>query len=142
MSKEKIDINIEELEVFFNKYNLIELESFNLIFEYCYDYDITDVLQMARKVYKEKYTECTDEFEVPIRHITFKPSDIKNKNNLLNDEELKFLYTLTESAVMCLESIEHFDVTDELIDLSILNESINEEIEKRNNCQNKQKIKK
>lgn len=133
MSKEKYDITDNELKDFFNKYNLIELESFNLIFEYCYDYDITDVLKIARIVYKEKYNSCADEFEVPIRHMNFKTSDIKEKNNLLNDKELKFLYNLTESAVMCLESIKHFDVEAELIDLSKLDDSISAEIENRNN---------
>ena len=133
MGKEKYDITDNELEDFFNKYNLVELESFSLIFKYCYDYDITDVLKIARKVYKEKYTACTDEFEIPVRHISFKTSDIKHKNNLLNDKELKFLYDLTESAVMCLESIEHLDVEDELRDLSILDDSINTEIENRKN---------
>lgn len=133
MCKDKYDISMGELELFFNKYNLIELDSFNLIFEYCYDYDITDVLKIARKVYKEKYTACANEFEVPIRHMNFKTSDIKEKNILLNDKELKFLYDLTESAVMCLESIEHFDVEAELIDLSKLDDSISAEIENRNN---------
>ena len=82
MSKEKIDISIEELEIFFNKYDLIELDSFNLIFEYCYDYDTTDALKIARKVYKEKYTACTDEFEIPVRHMTFKTSDINVKDEI------------------------------------------------------------
>ena len=133
MSKEKYDITDNELKDFFNKYNLIELESFNLIFEYCYDYDITDVLKIARIVYNEKYNSCADEFETPIRHMTFKTSDIKEKNNLLNDKELKFLYDLTESAVMCLESIKHFDVEAEIIDLSKLDDSISTEIENRKN---------
>ena len=59
--------------------------------------------------------------------------NIKNKNSLLTDKELDLLYKLTDSAVMCLDSIETFDVEAEIIDLSILNDSVSDEISKRKN---------
>ena len=141
MSKETIDMSMDDLEIFFNKYNIIELESFNLIFEYVYDYEISNILEAAKKVHNQKYKECADDFEIAVRHTSFKPSDIKNKNSLLTDKELDLLYKLTDSAVMCLDSIETFDVEAERIDLSILNDSVSDEISKRKNCPNKQKTK-
>ena len=106
--KEHFDMNQEELEIFFNKYSIIELESFNKIFENVKDYELEEVLKIARKVYKEKSEVCLEEYEIPVRHYNFSALDIAKKNNLLNDKELIFLNTLVENASLFLSSVQDY----------------------------------
>ena len=126
MGKEKLDMTKEELEEFFNKYDLLELSSFELIFNNVYDYDIEDILISIRKVYDKKSRELSEEeyyiFESISRHIKKKCSCIKEKNNLLTEKELDLLYKLCDSALMCLTSTEYNE--EEVIDLSTLVDSL------------------
>lgn len=105
-NKEQLNLSKEELEIFFNKYSIIELESFSKIFELVHDYEMKEVLEVSRKVYKEKYDKCFEEYEAPVRHYNYSVLDITKKNDLLNDKELKFLSTIVENAAMFLSSIQ------------------------------------
>lgn len=129
MSLEKVEISKEELESFFNKYNILELDLFTNIFEYSYGYDITDALEIARKVYKEKYIECYKEFEI-VRHCMY-PSVTRLEKKELTDKELKFLYELSDNALMCLTSIKHDDVEYEVIEMSKLVDSLEKRFEQK-----------
>lgn len=106
--KENLDMSQEELETFFNKYNIIELEEFNKIFENVKDYELEEVLTAARKVYKEKWEACLAEYEIPVRHYNFNVLDITKKNNLLSDKEIIFLNTLVENASLFVSSIQEY----------------------------------
>ena len=59
-------------------------------------------------------------------------SDIKNKNGILSDKELMFLYKIIFDVSNCLDSIKHIDVEYESREVSDIESSLYEEIEKRN----------
>ena len=99
----------KEIKEFFNKYNTVELEAFDTILEYTKDYNIRDIRRIKKEVYNTKYNELTNNYEVSVKPINFKLSDISKKNKELNNTELDFLHLLVESASLYLDSIQEFD---------------------------------
>ena len=139
-----LELTEKELKDFFNKYNLIELNAMNMIFEYVNEYDINKIIEIASIVYKEKEKECYDNYEVPVKSYGFSLLNILDKNSKLNDKELNFLYQLVEDASFYLSSIndyqdgykqaiEDFDIADYPIQIiNRLETSLYNEINNRN----------
>ena len=118
----------EELESFFNKYNISELEAFKVIMQYVYDYEkeeIEKILNSVKNNKEQNYEEVCPKEE-------FNLSNITDKNDLLSDKELVFLYKIVNDALLCLSSIKHMDVEYESREASDIENSLYEEIEKRN----------
>lgn len=136
-SKNTIDSNMtdEELKKFFDKYNVIELEHFITLFDNArFDfnvyrlYKIYKMVSNNKDIYKEyptsdKYYEALEQSKI---------SDLKYKNKLLNNKELKFLYTLVDSASDFLSFVNNCNYEDLIMDIDKLDYSIIEEIENRN----------
>lgn len=131
MNIERFNMTEEELERFFNKYNVLELESFSIIFNFVHDHDIKDILKVAKKVYKEKYSE--NAYKNETRHKHFNNSKMIKKNGILTEKELDLLYKLTESGVIYLSNIKGINVNEELLDMILINESVRYELSIRKN---------
>lgn len=126
-------MNNEELKEFFDKYSIIDLESFEVVFKYNNYNDIKNILEIARQVYIKKYIELIDKYNFVLENMNFKISNIKEKNNLLSDKELEFLYKLTDSSLIYLSDINNIDFKNEILDIYILKNSIWNELNKRMN---------
>ena len=103
---ELLNMSKEELEGFFNKYNISELEAFKVIMQYVYYYEkeeIEIILNSVKNNKEQNYKEVCFKEE-------FNLSNITDKNDLLNDKELVFLYKIVNDALLCLSSIKHMDV--------------------------------
>lgn len=105
MGKEKLNLNVVEVVEFFKKYNVQELEVLNGILAYALDYDLEEEKAILACIHEEKMRECQSEFSVPIRSLNF-----WGKNELLNDRELAFLHDISNSAMLCLDSVKHINV--------------------------------
>lgn len=107
------DVEIEKL---FNKYSINELDVLGSVFKYVKDYDLSNTLKIAEKIYNKKYEECVNNYEVPIEN--YRAIDIANKNHLLSAKELKYLHTLVDNASFYLleirsDAYEYEDVIDD-----------------------------
>lgn len=119
----------EELEGFFNKYNISELEAFKVIMQYVYDYEkeeIEKILNSVKNNKEQNYKEVCFKEE-------FNLSNITDKNDLLNDKELVFLYKIVNDALLCLSSIKHMDVEYETIEISKIENSLYDKISRKSN---------
>ena len=119
----------KELEIFFNKYNILELDAFKVIMQYVFVYkkeSLNEILDYIQN--NKKYNNIID----TSKKENFSLSDIKNKNGILSDKELIFLYKIIFDVSNCLDSIKHIDVEYESRDVSDIESSLYEEIEKRN----------
>lgn len=119
----------EELEGFFNKYNISELEAFKVIMQYVYDYEKEEIEKILNSVKNNK--------EQNYKKVCFKEefnlSNITDKNDLLNDKELVFLYKIVNDALLCLSSIKHMDVEYETIETLKIENSLYDKISRKNN---------
>lgn len=121
-------MNEEELILFFNKYNVNELDMMLIILDYAfqsYDTNGKIVRKVLEKVYKEKLKNDTNNQKIT------QVSDLSKKINRLDNKELIYFESLTDEVVMRLSSITHIYVERELKDISILDEKLLEEIERR-----------
>lgn len=119
----------EELEGFFNKYNISELEAFKVIMQYVYDYEkeeIEKILNSVKNNKEQNYKEVCFKEE-------FNLSNITDKNDLLNDKELVFLYKIVNDALLCLSSIKHMDVEYGTIETSKIENSLYDKISRKSN---------
>ena len=119
----------EELESFFNKYNISELEAFKVIMQYVYDYEkeeIEKILNSVKNNKEQNYKEVCFKEE-------FNLSNITDKNDLLNDKELVFLYKIVNDALLCLSSIKNMDVEYETIETSKIENSLYDKISRKSN---------
>ena len=94
-----------ELKKLFNKFNLIELDEFNNIFEYVKDIDLEDIVKTKDEVYKEKLEECISDYEVPVKSTFSKGLSLGKNIKNLNYKEVEFLYELVSDASFYLASI-------------------------------------
>jgi len=107
------DVEIEKL---FNKYSINELDVLGSVFKYVKDYDLSNTLKIAEKIYNKKYEECVNNYEVSSEN--YRAIDITNKNYLLSAKELKYLHTLVDNASFYLleirsDAYEYEDVIDD-----------------------------
>ena len=119
----------EELESFFNKYNISELEAIKEIMQYVYDYEkeeIEKILNSVKNNKEQNYKEVCFKEE-------FNLSNITDKNDLLNDKELVFLYKIVNDALLCLSSIKNMDVEYETIETSKIENSLYDKISRKSN---------
>ena len=122
------DFTEQELRKLFEKYDRFDLDAFSIIFEYAsFNYNIYRLYKIYKKVYDEFLTQ--DYYKRSQQHVI---SDIKNKHQLLEEKELKLLESLTDAAYNCLDGVKYINVESEKMEVYILNESINEELSKRN----------
>lgn len=91
----------EELEIFFEKFDLHKLEIFELVINEIKDYDISDILNISRKVYNKKCKELdSEEYEMShlvSHHISGNISDIINDTENLSIKEFTYLKALIEN---------------------------------------------
>lgn len=126
---ELLNMSNKELEIFFNKYNILELDAFKIIMQYVFVYkkeSLNEILDYIQN--NKKYNDIID----TSKKENFSLSDIKNKNGILSDKELMFLYKIIFDVSNCLDSIKHIDVEYESREVSDIESSLYEEIEKRN----------
>lgn len=126
---ELLNMSKEELEGFFNKYNISELDAFKVIMQYVYDYEkeeIEKILNSVKNNKEQNYKEFCFKEE-------FNLSNITDKNDLLNDKELVFLYKVVNDALLCLSSIKHMDVEYEIIETSKIENSLYDKISRKSN---------
>ena len=97
----------EELEIFFNKYDIAELEMLFNIFEYVKEKDLLNTRKIAEKVYYEKMKNINDYYEIS-RYSDFDIPKVLYKVGLLTDKELIFLKSLVEDADFYLSSVIEF----------------------------------
>lgn len=102
-------LNEDEIKDFFNKYNVGELELFDLIFENTKSYNIKDIKKIKNEVYNDKYAELTNNFEVGVMPKGTSVEKLSLKNKLLNENELNFFHDLVEDATSYLDSIGEFE---------------------------------
>ena len=88
----------EELEIFFNKYNLYELELFEFIIPAIKNIGLSEALSIAREVYEKKYNELDPEeqyyYNSTNMHIVHNTNDIVAENDKLTAKELEYLNSL------------------------------------------------
>ncbi len=88
----------EELEIFFNKYNLYELELFEIIIPAIKNIGLSEALSIAREVYEKKYNELDPEeqyyYNSTNMHIVHNTNDIVEENDKLTAKELEYLNSL------------------------------------------------
>lgn len=88
----------EELEIFFNKYNLYELELFEIIIPAIKNIGLSEALSIAREVYEKKYNELDPEeqyyYNSTNMHIVHNTNDIVAENDKLTAKELEYLNSL------------------------------------------------
>lgn len=126
---ELLNMSNKELEIFFNKYNILELDAFKVIMQYVFvskKESLNEILDYIQN--NKKYNDIID----TSKKENFSLSDIKNKNGILSDKELMFLYKIIFDVSNCLDSIKHIDVEYESREVSDIESSLYEEIEKRN----------
>ncbi len=126
---ELLNMSNKELEIFFNKYNILELEAFKVIMQYVYDYEkeeIEKILNSVKNNKEQNYKEVCFKEEFNLSNITY-------KNDLLNDKELVFLYKIVNDALLCLSSIKHIDVEYETIETSKIKNSLYDKISRKSN---------
>ena len=126
---ELLNMSKKELEIFFNKYNILELDAFKVIMQYVFVYkkeSLNEILDYIQN--NKKYNDIID----TSKKENFSLSNIKNKNGILSDKELMFLYKIIFDVSNCLDSIKHIDVEYESREVYDIESSLYEEIEKRN----------
>lgn len=122
----------DEIREFFNKYSFNELNAMGLLFLYLFDTNICRLSELYNEVLEDKKMEFYSKKGTIITPIGYKVSILSKKNELLNYKELELLGKITESSSMCLDSVkDHIDAYDEYKEVSILNDSIEKEINKR-----------
>lgn len=124
-----LNMSNKELEIFFNKYNILELDAFKVIMQYVYDYEkeeIEKILNSVKNNKEQNYKEVCFKEEFNLSNITY-------KNDLLNDKELVFLYKIVNDALLCLSSIKHMDVEYETIETSKIENSLYDKISRKSN---------
>ena len=103
-------LNMTKEEIFnlFNKYNISELYKLNTIFSFVYNYDTKRTIDEAINEYNLKRNI------VFIKPVNNKISSLENKNSLLNNKELIFMFDIVENASNNIP----LDVNDELFEIS------------------------
>ena len=88
--------------------------------------EIEKILNSVKNNKEQNYKEVCFKEE-------FNLSNITDKNDLLNDKELVFLYKIVNDALLCLSSIKHMDVEYETIETSKIENSLYDKISRKSN---------
>lgn len=91
-------MDIVELEILFSKYNIIELDSINIVLEYVHNNNKDIIIDVLNKVKSTKEKSCYEEFEVPVKPYNYSLLNILDKNSELSDKEIKFIHSLVDDA--------------------------------------------
>ena len=91
-SNEKI--TEEELENMFQKFDVIEIEEFDSIFEHIETYNIETIMDISNKVKNEKVNNEFKEFDVFDRPYNYNIGSLYCKKDILSEKELKLLCIL------------------------------------------------
>lgn len=124
----------EELVDYFNKYDLNELEAFQILFTYSKDYDLTDAFSIIRKIYDNKANRMNEEdyymYRSVNRFFDNRVIVLRDRVKELENKELRFLRTLVQNSRKNLSDAENAFARD-IKDLNDLSKSINEELKSR-----------
>lgn len=123
-SNEKI--TKEELENMFTKFNVIEIEEFEKIYEHITTYNIEKLMKISNKVKNQKINNAFKKFEVSVRPNNFNIASLYCKKDKLSEKELKLLCILLKDVTLNYEGNDDFKTS-----LSNLMESYMEELIKR-----------
>lgn len=142
MTKYYLDYEPKMLENFFNKYDYEELDAFESIFQFIKDHDISNIEDAEKNVYVNKLWKKEKSNKSYKEIVSFKLSDLKNKNKLLSDEELQFFFELTNTAYLIVSNKKELlqDDNEEIDELSSLTKVLEIEISKRYPYPSKKKI--
>jgi len=135
------NLNETQLRKFFNKYNPIELEEINNLFEYVFDYEKETEVSILKEVHDEKIKEAAKSYEVYVKPTNYKTSNLREKNIELSKKELLFLLNITLSHFDGVMSERDIQIEDYIEDINLLIDSINTELVKKEE-KRKEKIKK
>ena len=109
-------MRLDEIENFFNKYNISELYLFEIILSYNCELYVQKYKEILNKVRKEKKEEANIYSGCSLFSLI-------NKNNQLNDDELRFLYELVENASTYLSAVQDYSYAyEQIIDDFDINE--------------------
>ena len=90
----------EDLIEYFNKYNLNELEAFQLLFTHAKDYDLSEAFYIIRRIYDKKSKEMSEEdyyiYRSVNRYFNNRVIVLRDKVGELEKKELKFLRALAQ----------------------------------------------
>lgn len=95
-------ITDDELEILFNKFDVIELEEFYNVFEYIENYNIERIMDIMSKVHYEKTKEAYSNYEVFIKPYNYNISELSEKRDKLSETELNLLCALLDDAIQSL----------------------------------------
>lgn len=103
----------EELEHFFDKYNIIELEHFNTILDFTDSIDKEEIRKVKEKIENKKMIlnqkMVAGNIASPVINNNIKLPDLQRKNYKVTNKELEFFHDLVERAAGYLESIRDFE---------------------------------
>ena len=145
------ELNTRELKNFFNKYNLAELKTMDIIFDYVRDFDVSEAISVKYQVFKEKMNDI--ESVCSYKDTKSGLLSLNNKTKNLTKRELNYFYNLVSNAAFFLSSIRDYEenykfINEEFDEKSFPIDSMNkledilyEEKEKRENKLKKIKIK-
>ena len=149
LMSESFCLNSYELEDFFNKYDIIELDIINIILDNVKEPSLENVLKIMNKVYSEKLVTERYQYDSLMKKSDYSLQPFLEKNKLLSDKELLFLYQLVNDASDFLSNIienadsykkemEDFTINDYPIDeIYNIKKSLEMEIENRKESQKK-----
>lgn len=84
----------------FNKFDVIDIEEFDYIFEYIEQYNIENLIDISNKVKKEKIENAAKEYEVPVKPYHYNIFNLSTKKEKLDKKELEFLCILLDDAIV------------------------------------------
>lgn len=119
-------ITEKELETMFKKFDVIEIEEFDNVFEHIESYNIETIMDISNKVKNEKINNAAKDFEVSVKPYNFSIDSLYYKKDILSEKELKLLCILFKDAIINNEQNDNFKTS-----LSNLRESYTEELDKR-----------
>lgn len=125
------DFDIDELNTFFQKYSLSELEDLAYIFNYTNGLDTERMYKVYKKMVNEKYFEYAQNNGFPILNNSLDIQALAAKNTFLTDKELEMFGKLVETSFMCLDSIIHMNVAYEKQEIGILLDTIESDLQVR-----------
>lgn len=100
-------ITDDELEILFNKFDVIELEEFYNVFKYIDIYNIEGMMDIINKVHYKKTKEASSNYEVFIKPYGYNISKLSVKSDKLSEKELNLICVLLDDAIQSLISYKY-----------------------------------
>lgn len=121
-------LNDDELKVLFNKYDVEELELFDTIFKYVYNYDLGHISKIKNDIQRIKEKACLKKV-TKLKKSNDGVLSLYYKNPILSKNELRFLEEILEEADY---NVLREDINSKIFfEISNLHESVFEELDRR-----------